>query len=462
MGIASIFDGLSNSAYDPSLGLALGLLQAAGPSRMPVSTGQALGQGFATAQQFQQYQQQQEAQRQRAALQQQMQDLQNQGQPQPPASIPQQQFSTAGIQGFNGPSTIQGAPNLQPTNIALPGMRPPQQASYSGNPLQDPEYIRNMKMAQIADQIRPGGGSGYRQQAQNVYNYDTSTEKQPPGYRIVPPSEYKAAGLQQLPPGYSWQQNTQTKQYSPIGENSSASVASQQGPYDPDTLDAAATVVMSDPTRIRDYASFGQSGQSARIQIQKAITAKLKAAGMTPADLVSLRAKAHAEAGNLTTLTKQYAQVQSADQLIKANGQRVMDLLDMIDQTGVPMIEGFTRSARAKAGGVDVAEFKSVLQTFQNEVSRVLASNPNMTSVISDSARHEVEAMAPGNMSAAQAKRIINRLFLETDIRQQALEEQINKGAATSVVGAPQPTQQPAQPVANTQGWSITPVNPGG
>ena len=38
--------------YGPGMGLAEGLLQGAGPSRMPVSLGQALAQGMQTAQQF--------------------------------------------------------------------------------------------------------------------------------------------------------------------------------------------------------------------------------------------------------------------------------------------------------------------------------------------------------------------------------------------------------------------------
>lgn len=44
---------LNNSMGSPLMGLAMGLLQAGGPSRMPTSFGQALGQGMQTGQQFQ-------------------------------------------------------------------------------------------------------------------------------------------------------------------------------------------------------------------------------------------------------------------------------------------------------------------------------------------------------------------------------------------------------------------------
>lgn len=41
-----------DALYSPQMGLAMGLLQGAGPSRMPVSLGQALGQGIQNAQQY--------------------------------------------------------------------------------------------------------------------------------------------------------------------------------------------------------------------------------------------------------------------------------------------------------------------------------------------------------------------------------------------------------------------------
>lgn len=38
--------------HSPQMGLAMGLLQAGGPSRMPVSLGQALGQGLQAGEQY--------------------------------------------------------------------------------------------------------------------------------------------------------------------------------------------------------------------------------------------------------------------------------------------------------------------------------------------------------------------------------------------------------------------------
>jgi hypothetical protein len=59
---------LSDSLYSPQMGLALGLMSAGGPSRMPTSLGQALQQGFDTAGHFQQAGLQDQMQRMRLAI----------------------------------------------------------------------------------------------------------------------------------------------------------------------------------------------------------------------------------------------------------------------------------------------------------------------------------------------------------------------------------------------------------
>jgi hypothetical protein len=79
-----------------------------------------------------------------------------------------------------------------------------------------------------------------------------------------------------------------------------------------------------------------------------------------------------------------------------------------------------------------------------------------MTGVVSDSLRQEIGHMAPESMSTAQAKRVINRLYTEMAIRQNAIQEQIDKAGSSTVVGA-QPTQ-PTQPQqsANTESRSAS------
>lgn len=200
---------------------------------------------------------------------------------------------------------------------------------------------------------------------------------------------------------------------------------------------AAAFTVMSDPARMRDYATFGKVGQLRRDQINHEQEVVKKETGMTTQDVIRLRARAKAQTKNLDLLQKQSAQTQAAEDLAKFNGKRVLELLDLVDDTGIPMIEGFTRSAKRAAGGVDAAELKSVLTAFQTEVARILSGNPSMAGVISDTARHEIATMSPDSMNTKQGRRVIMRLFAEMGIRNAAIQNQMDQAIDKTTVGGP-------------------------
>ena len=218
---------------------------------------------------------------------------------------------------------------------------------------------------------------------------------------------------------------------------------------DPDAITMAGTVVMADPSRIRDYASFGSEGQNIRTQINNVISKRLKDSGLKPEDLVKFRISAKNNAASSQKLTAQANAVDAFEGLARNNGERVLELISKLDQTGVPLTEGLLRSARNKLGSDDAAELQSVLTTFQTETSRIL-SNPNMTGVVSDSARHEVQDMVPGNMSSSQARRVINRIFTEMDVRkhytQQANETALGRASSIDNMNQPAPIAVPQTP----------------
>lgn len=204
----------------------------------------------------------------------------------------------------------------------------------------------------------------------------------------------------------------------------------------PEDIDVAAGVVMLDPTRMHDYATFGKTGQAIRTAINKAITKKLTDANMTTGGLAKLRQNFVAQKGSIKKMTEQANNIETFEGLAKYNGQRVLDLIDKIDDTGVPFIEGITRKLKKGAGSVDAAEAQSVLTAFQTEAARIL-NNPNLTGVLSDSARHEVQDMIGGNLSAAQTKRVINRIFAEMDVRKQLINQQIGSASGSMAGEAP-------------------------
>lgn len=227
--------------------------------------------------------------------------------------------------------------------------------------------------------------------------------------------------------------------------------AEAQADMDPDELDYAAETVMLDPARLKDFASFGDTGQAKRNVISKAISIKLKAAGMTASDLARMRSNFTAQRHSIQDLQGQANAVDAFEGLARANGQRLIDLIAKVDDTGVPFIEGITRHFKRGLGDVDPAEAKSVLLTFQTEAARIL-NNPGLKGVLTDSAKKDMKDVIGGDLSSAATKRVVNRLFLEFDLRKSFIDKEIGKAGQSMApqLGANpgQPAQQPSAPTA--------------
>jgi hypothetical protein len=220
---------------------------------------------------------------------------------------------------------------------------------------------------------------------------------------------------------------------------------------DPEALDMAVTTIMYDPTQTSRYVvSRGEAGQATLNAINRALATKLKAAGMTPTDMVKLRSTYKGEVASQAALTKQKNALAAFEDLARFNGDRLLQLIEKVDDTGVPVIEGITRAVKKGVGNVDVAEFASVLNAYQTEAARIL-SNPNMTGVLTDSARHELQQIVAGNATAAQLKRVINRVNVEMGMRSAYIDEQLGTSRQTMAPvpdGAPQPPNPAVAPTA--------------
>jgi hypothetical protein len=211
------------------------------------------------------------------------------------------------------------------------------------------------------------------------------------------------------------------------------------------TLDTAVGIVMADPNRLKDYTT-GSRFDPRKQQIQDAITDKLKESNMTWQDLERLRSNFRSENKSIDKMVQQRDAIQSFETEARSNGERVLQLLDMVDDTHIPMVEGFTRSVKRKAGNIDASELASTINSFQTQTARIIAGSPNLTGVISDSARKDLQSVAPQNMNSETGRRIINRLFTEMDVRAEGLNQQIKKAQDTSVSPGGPPASVPRDP----------------
>jgi len=194
----------------------------------------------------------------------------------------------------------------------------------------------------------------------------------------------------------------------------------------PAALDEAARVTMADPTKMTTYAGFGGSGQKNKDAINNRRAEILNSAGMSTDDMIRQRAIAKASIGAAGQAAKQGQTLDAFMPLVKANGDRILQLLDQIDATGgggidEPIINGFERMLGRKLNSDDLTELHSVFTSYQNEVARLLAAGPSMNGVISDHARADIQGMTPETMSASGARRVLNRIEIETNIRRDAV-----------------------------------------
>lgn len=219
---------------------------------------------------------------------------------------------------------------------------------------------------------------------------------------------------------------------------------------DDKTLEIALPSVMADPNRVYDYTKGrGQAAGPVKKQINDAIADRMKLVGMKPEDLVKLRASAKGEFASIGKMTGQVDQMTSFEGLAKFNGKRLLELVDKLDDTNIPLIEGPSRLAKQKFGSEDAKEFGMVLQSFQSEAARIL-NTPNMTGVLTEGARQDMQHVIDGSVTAGQAHRVIDRAVAEMDVRKALFLEQIKTAgnALTPAFGGDTPPQGSQAPTA--------------
>lgn len=195
-------------------------------------------------------------------------------------------------------------------------------------------------------------------------------------------------------------------------------------------------------------------------QIMKQITEErtkvMEESGITPQDVVSGRAGFKADTMSLNKITPQYDAITAFENTAIRNGKILIGLADKVDTTGVPVMEKWIRAGRKSIGGdPDVSRFNAQIRLYGAEVARIL-TQPNLSGVLTDTARKEVEGFLPESATPEQVKQVVNLLEMDFNNRKHTLEEQIaairdrmNKrvspGGATAPA-APTAAPQRAQP----------------
>jgi hypothetical protein len=152
-----------------------------------------------------------------------------------------------------------------------------------------------------------------------------------------------------------------------------------------------------------------------------------KTAAKNPgADLASNKAAYSADKTSLTNLQKSYDAIVSFERTAQKNMDILLDTSKNITDTGSPLFNTPIRLLQEKVfGDKDLPAFRAARRIDVNEIAKIV-SNPNMTGVLTDEARNEINSLIPDNVTLNQLFSVAKLLRRDMNNRKTSMEEQIS------------------------------------
>lgn len=185
----------------------------------------------------------------------------------------------------------------------------------------------------------------------------------------------------------------------------------------------------------------GKNADANKIRIMARV-AQMGGAGVgpSPQQFLGNAAQYKADTGSVGQLQRQYDAVSAYEGMANRNWDALVKLSDGIPDTGSPMLNGPIRSAKKGAfGDPAVNNWEAQRQTTLTETARVV-NNPDLKGILSDSARHEIEALLSSGATKEQIQQARDLFMAEMGRRKQELQRQL--GEIGSRTGASSATQQ--------------------
>jgi hypothetical protein len=132
-----------------------------------------------------------------------------------------------------------------------------------------------------------------------------------------------------------------------------------------------------------------------------------------------------ANAATLSKLTQQNAALKSFEATGLKNLENFTNIAKSIPDTGIPWLNTPVRSlSQNLVGATNMPAVNAAREVALTEIARIV-SNPNLTGVLSDSAREEVRGLIPANATFKQIKRVAEVLQQDMMNRRTSMDEQI-------------------------------------
>jgi hypothetical protein len=174
-----------------------------------------------------------------------------------------------------------------------------------------------------------------------------------------------------------------------------------------------------------------------RARIEKAKNQWARDNGFSPADLVTMQAAYQGDKESLKNFQKQRDQIGAFEQTARKNLDLFLNAASKIPDTGVPWLNTPLRNLTANMiGSENMAAVNAARQVANNEIAKV-TSGGGLSGVLSDSARHEVEAYNPQNATFAQTLAVAKILKADMANRMGSMDATLSEIKARIGGGAP-------------------------
>lgn len=167
---------------------------------------------------------------------------------------------------------------------------------------------------------------------------------------------------------------------------------------------------------------MGKEAAQMRRAILAEATKQWKAMGITPGEANVIAAQNKSGLAELAKIAQMKATVQTAENTASANATQVLTLLGSAGTTGSPIFNAWQQAGRRATGNAKVSAFDVAVKTLSTEYARVM-SGGNST-MLSDSARHEADALIHTSMTPDQFRFTINQMKIDMANRTKGIEQE--------------------------------------
>jgi hypothetical protein len=150
---------------------------------------------------------------------------------------------------------------------------------------------------------------------------------------------------------------------------------------------------------------------------------RIEAGGL---DVATNKATFTADADSLRKLQQQTDAVSAFETTASRNAALLDKAIKDIPDLGAKFLNAPVRMAANQLGSEKMATFNALRQSVANEYGRIVA-NPNLSGVMSDSARHEAEVLISPNSTVKQIQAALRALAAEAKNRHSSYSEQLTQ-----------------------------------